>query len=264
VYDKDPQRAADMSNYFVETLDRTNREIQAQSARATRVFLEDRYVKNLADLAAAEDSLRSFQVRYGVIAMPEQAEATVKAGVGLAADLATKEVQLGVLQRTLDPGNPSINNMKVQIDEMRKKIAQLNVESGTSPNEMKMLVPYKNIPALGTMYVRRFREVQIQSKILEFLTPLYEQAKVEEKKESPSVVVLDQGAPAERKSKPKRTLIILGGTLLGLLGSFSVGAATAHWRKMRTEQSDLYRSLSTLKQNPRDEKGSHRSDVNRT
>jgi tyrosine-protein kinase Etk/Wzc len=246
VYDKDPQRSADMANYFVEMLDRTNREIQAQNARATRIFLEDRYKKNLVDLAAAEDSMRAFQIRYGVIAMPEQVEATVKAGVALAAELAAKEVQLGVLQRTLAPAHPDISAKTVEVDELRKKIAQLNVETEGTVGGMKMMVPYKRIPDLGVMYIRRFREVQIQSKILEILTPLYEQAKVEEHKESPSVIVLDQGSPAERKSKPKRALVMLGGMLLGMIGSFGYAAAAMRWQELRESDSDVYRSIATF------------------
>ena len=115
------------------------------------------------------------------------------------------------------------------------------------------MVPYRQIPDLGVAYVRRYREVQIQSKILEFLTPLYEQAKVEEKKESPSVIVLDRAGPAERKSSPKRSLIMLAGTLLGLIGAFVFGAASTRWADLRTRDARLYRIVTDLLQGVRDD-----------
>jgi capsule polysaccharide export protein KpsE/RkpR len=253
VYDEDPQRAADIANFFVEMLDRVNREINAQNAHATRVFIEDRYQKNLADLAAAEDSLRAFQLRFGIIAMPEQTEETVKAGVSLAAELASKEVELSVLRRMVAKDHPSIVQKRIEVEELRKKIAELNNDAGGRDDEMRMMVPYRQIPDLGVAYVRRYREVQIQSKILEFLTPLYEQAKVEEKKESPSVIVLDRAGPAERKSSPKRSLIMLAGTLLGLIGAFVFGAASTRWADLRARDARLYHIVTDLLQGGRDD-----------
>ena len=42
VYDTDPQRAADMANYFVEMLNKTNTELQVQNAKGSRKFIEER------------------------------------------------------------------------------------------------------------------------------------------------------------------------------------------------------------------------------
>jgi len=61
VYDREPQRAANMANYFVEMLNNTNTELQVQNARGNRQFIEERYKKNLTDLATAEDSLNYFK-----------------------------------------------------------------------------------------------------------------------------------------------------------------------------------------------------------
>ena len=47
VYDKDPQRAADMANYFVEMLNKTNSKLQVLNAQGNREFIEERYKKNL-------------------------------------------------------------------------------------------------------------------------------------------------------------------------------------------------------------------------
>jgi uncharacterized protein involved in exopolysaccharide biosynthesis len=180
--------------------------------------------------------------------MPEQTEATVKAGVTIAAELASREVELGVLRRTLGTDHPSIEAKKVEIEELRKKIAQLNRDDGVPSDQMRMLVPYRQIPELGVEYVRRFREVQIQSKILEFLTPLFEQAKVEEKKESPSVIVLDTAGPAERKSSPKRALIMAIGTAIGFLGALAFASVATRWAALRSADARIYRVATELMQ----------------
>ena len=209
VYDKDPRRAADMANYFVEMLNKTNSELQVQNARGNREFIEQRYQKNLKDLASAEDSLKQFQKRYGVLALPEQIEASIKAAAELMGQLAAKEVQEGVLRRTMAPEHPSILAAQVEVSELRKKLSQMNTGAGAAPGEMKVFVPFQRYPDLGAEYVRLFRDVEIQYKILQFITPLYEQAKVEERRQTPSVLVLDKASPAERKAKPKVTLYAL-------------------------------------------------------
>lgn len=217
VYDKDPQRAADMANFFIDMLNKTNTELQVQNARGNRKFVEDRYQKNLADIRTAEDSLKAFQKRYGVIAMPEQTEASIKAAAEIAGQLALKEVQASVLKRTQSGDHPSVMAAEIEIQELRNKLSQMNRGTGVSDAEMKVLVPFNRVPDLGMEYLRRYRDVEIQYKILQFITPLYEQAKVEERRQTPSVLVLDRASPAERKAKPKITLYALLALVISVL-----------------------------------------------
>ena len=248
VYDKDPQRAAEMANYFVEMLNKANTELQVQNARGNREFIEERYNKNLRDLAAAEDSLKAFQKRYGIIAMPEQTEASIKAAAEITARLAMKEVQAGVLRRTQSSDNASVVAAQIEIDEMRRKLSQMNSGSSLLPEELRLFVPFSKVPDLGGEYVRRFRDVEIQYKILQFITPLYEQARVEEKRQTPSVLVLDKAGPAERKSKPKVSMYALIALVVSLLISMVVVFVREMIEKLKSAHPDRFNSLtSTLR-----------------
>jgi len=222
VYDREPQRAANMANYFVEMLNNTNTELQVQNARGNRQFIEERYKKNLTDLATAEDSLKLFQKKYGVVAMPEQMEASIKAAAEITGQLTLREVQANVLRRTQSTDNPSLIATQIEIDELRKKISQMNEGTNISKDEMKVFVPFNKIPDLGSEYIRWFRDVEIQYKILQFLTPLFEQAKVEENRQTPSVLILDKAAPAERKAKPKVSLYTLLAFVISTMASLFV------------------------------------------
>ncbi len=44
-------------------------------------------------------------------------------------------------------------------------------------------------------YFRIYREVEIQSKIMEVTLPLFEQAKMEEHKSIPTILVIDEAVP---------------------------------------------------------------------
>lgn len=246
VYDEDARRAAEMAEFFVEELNKVNTELRVTNARGNRTFIEERYKKNIDDLRTAEDSLKSFQKRYGVVAMPQQAEEAIKAGAEMTASLAMKEVELDVLRRTQSADHPMVTSARIEVEELRRKLQQMGSTGVGSAGDVKLMVPFRDIPELGSEYLRRFRDVEIQYKILQFLTPLFEQAKVEERKNTPSVIILDHAMPAERKSRPKRLVIILGGLFVGLVTGLLSIALTERWKTEQARDSEAYRSLSSL------------------
>ncbi|CUS99741.1 Capsule polysaccharide export protein KpsE/RkpR [Candidatus Kryptobacter tengchongensis] len=209
VYDEDRRRAADMANYFVEVLNEINIKLNIEEAKNNRIVIERRYLQNLADLKAAEDTLKKFQQRYGIYYLPEQAKAAVEAAAELEAQIIAEEVKLGILQRQLGDDASEVRAVKIQIEEMKKRLNQMKEGNERLKNEMTLFVPFKNMPELGLQYLRLYREYEIQNKLLEFIVPLYEQAKIEEQKNIQVVHVLDYAVPPEKKARPFRTLIVL-------------------------------------------------------
>jgi len=249
VYDRDPQRAADMANYFVEMLNRTNTELQVRNARENRRFIEERYDKNLSDLTAAEDSLKAFQQRYGVIAMPEQTEASIKAAAEIAGQLAFKEVESNVLRRTQSPESPAVMAARIEIEELRRKLDEMRSGAGSRDSRMKIWIPFNDVPELGGEYVRRYRDVEIQYEILKILTPLYEQAKVEERRSTPSVIVLDRAGPAERKAKPKVSLFALLAAVLSTIVALFVVFVLEMVERLRVSSPARFASIAATLRN---------------
>lgn len=68
------------------------------------------------------------------------------------------------------------------------------------------------------------RSIDYYAKLIEYLGPQYEQSKIEEKKDIPTLQILDYAVRPERKAKPKRSLIvIITGFISGiLLSSFYI------------------------------------------
>jgi uncharacterized protein involved in exopolysaccharide biosynthesis len=218
VYSKNPQKAAEMSNYLVEKLNEINTNLSVTNAKANREFVEKRYLQNIGDINSLENAMRTFQEKYGVIAIPEQLEATVKSMSEIYVELYKKEVEFNVVKQTYGNDHPLTTNSEIEMVELRKKIDMLNKGTDASQRDVKLIIPFKQAPELGNEYLKIFRNLEIQYKILEFVQPLYEQAKVEEARNTPSVLVLDYAGPAERKSKPKVLLYLF----LSFVISFSI------------------------------------------
>lgn len=198
VYDKDPNRAAAMANYFVEILNDMSIKLATQEARNNREFIENRLNTTKANLKRAEEALARYQEQKGIMISPEQTS-TISALADLYAMKAKKEIEIAILEKTVTQDNESLQQLKLELKELDKKLATF---------------PQASIESL-----RLYRDLAMEQKILEVLIPLYEQAKINEQKEVPILLVLDKAVPPERKAKPQRSLIVLSSMMLFLFFS---------------------------------------------
>lgn len=220
VFDENPQRAADMANAFVDLLNRISIDLGTREARSNREFLELRYDSAKLALRSVEDSLRVFQQRYGIYALPEQTKAAIEAAAELKAQQAIAEVERGILIRSVGKENAETRMKQVEIEELESKLRQMKEGTG---GDATLFVPFKDVPELGIRYLRLYRDFEIQNKILQLIIPMVEQARVDENKNVPVVLVLDRAVPSEKKDHPRRSLIILAAAILGFfLFSFIV------------------------------------------
>jgi len=211
VYDREPQRAADMANYFVKLLNEISLELGMREAKSHREFVERRYRQAQNDLRAAEDALKNFQEKRGVYAMPEQIKAAIAAAAELKSQILIKEIGLGVLERVFEKDAAEIQRARLELSEMNKKLVEMKYggEKRLEEKTLSLFVPFRDVPDVGMEYVRLYRDFEIKNKLLAFLVPIYEQAKIEEQKNIPVVLVLDKAVPAEKRAKPRRSIIVL-------------------------------------------------------
>ncbi len=200
---------ADMANFFIQKMDSVNKEVRVEKAKRSRLFIEKRYQQNLKDLQQAEDSLRTLQQKYGMIALEEQTRAIISTIAELKANIIAKEVEIGVLLFEKSKDHPEIKFAQKELDELKRKYNELM--SSASFNRSKgrgdIIIPFESLPDVSLEYLRLYREVKIQEMVLEFLYPQYEQAKIQEERDTPTVQVLDYAVPPELKTKPKRLLM---------------------------------------------------------
>lgn len=188
VRDHDPERAAAMANAFVDELNTISVQLGTAEARNNREFIERRLFQARTDLRNAEDALKLYQEKSKMIITSEQS-ASLSGLASLYALRAKREVELGVLRHSVESDDPSVRALTLEIAEIDRKLS--------------------NLPEIGVESLRRYRDVLIQQQIVEFLVPMYEQAKIDEVKNIPVVLVLDRAVPPERKSSPQRLIILL-------------------------------------------------------
>jgi uncharacterized protein involved in exopolysaccharide biosynthesis len=77
--------------------------------------------------------------------------------------------------------------------------------------------------------------VEVQSKLLEILIPQYEQARMEENKNIPTLQVIDEPKVPLNKTKPKRIFIVLGAVFMAAIFSSGYILTDYHTRDLRKQ-----------------------------
>jgi tyrosine-protein kinase Etk/Wzc len=226
VLDQDPKRAADIANTYIDILNSISIRLGTLEARTTREFIEKRLDQARFDLRNAEDTLRKYQENSGVVISPDATPSNISAIADLYALRAKKELELAIVQRTVTPENEAFQQIRLELDEINKKLSK--------------------IPTEGIASIRLYRNTAIQQKITEYLLPLYEQAKVDEQKDIPVILVLDQAVPPEQRYSPKRTIIVATAGGCSLLASLFVILVSLYLRRMKVEQAGAYERFLDL------------------
>jgi uncharacterized protein involved in exopolysaccharide biosynthesis len=213
VINKDPELSARIANYMVALVDSLNIKFSMEQAKNNRMFIEKRYLQNVNDLKKAEDSLYAFQKKYGIVVVPEQLEVTVKAAAELESQLIKKEMESIIIKQQLGENSPLYQSTIAEMKLLENKVQELKRSKSFSTSS-NILYSFREMPDISIKYLRNYREIEIQQSILEIVMPMYEQAKVEEQKSIPTVLMIDKAVPPQLKYSPKKAVIIVGLTIL--------------------------------------------------
>lgn len=215
IYDKDPVKAKEIVDFLILQLNKINTELNIQNARNNKTFIAERYDEIKSQLTIAEDSLRDYQNKFG-IAPDVQVQASVKAEIELETAIKSEEVKLEILRKILAPSESEIRIQEEKIAALRSQLADI----GNTTSDVSKLAT-KGSPDILLNFYRIKREVEIQNKILTTLIPLLEQSKIDEKRETPTVLVLDPPNVPDKKVKPKRLTLTLISFFVALILSYS-------------------------------------------
>lgn len=208
IEDRDPEVAARLVNRSIAILDQFNAEQRMTKGQRTRIFVERELEQCGRDLAAAEEALEQYQTKTKLMPLSPQAEAGVGASAELLARKFEAEIALRMKQSVLRENNEEIRLLRAELAEIDKKLAEL--------------------PAIGLDYARLMRDLKVREQVYSFLRTEYEQAKIQEERDTPSLTVVDAAEKPLKRARPRRTLLTL--TAAGVAFVVSVlGALVLTW-----------------------------------
>jgi tyrosine-protein kinase Etk/Wzc len=213
VDDKDPKRAADLANAYVDELLKLTKVLAVTEASQRRLFFERQLLQAKDNLTAAEITARQGLQKGGIAQVDAQGRSMIEVTARLRAQISVKEVQIGSMRTFAAEGNPELQRTQQELEALRRELGRVE---GSSP---MAIGGREKLDNSGLSNLSRLRDVKYYEFLYELLAKQYELARIDEAKDATIVQVMDKAIEPDRKSKPRRTLIVLVSTLLTLIGS---------------------------------------------
>ena len=214
VTDRDPRRAAELANGWVEEYRRFSATMAVTEASQRRLFFEQQLNGARQDLAHAEDEMKQTQQRTGVIELDGQAHAMIASAAMLRVQVAAKQVEIQAMRQFAADGNPDLERARQEMSSLQGQLSSMDVANDRQGGDL--VAPKGNLSEAGLDYARALREVKYREMVVELLARQYEIARVDEARQGAQVQVVDAAVVPDRPVSQFRVWIVLGGLLLSL------------------------------------------------
>lgn len=186
IEDRSAAKAAEMTNDLVTMLDAFNQETFSTKARRTREFLATRLAEVRSRLVAAESTLTSYERRHGMLLGPDATAAQSVAGVmAQKVNLQVRRSYVASFSRAESPA-----------------LKEIDAEMAAVDRELTKLPPLKQEGA------RLVMDAELQRRVFMLLTAQYEDARVQESRDTPTISVLDAARAPMLRARPRRAVIV--------------------------------------------------------
>jgi uncharacterized protein involved in exopolysaccharide biosynthesis len=214
VTDRDPRRAAEMANAWVEEYRRFSATLAITEASQRRLFYERQLSAAREDLAHAEEDMKLTEQRTGVIDIEGQDRSMIASAAVLRGQLAAKQIEIKAMREFAAQGNPDLQRAQQEAGGMEAQLAAMDAASDHKTGDL--IVPKGTVTQAALDYERSMREVKYRETIQDLLTRQYEGARVDEAREGALIQVVEPAVVPDRPESSYKLLIILGALVFAL------------------------------------------------
>lgn len=232
VEDRDPRKAAAMATAYVNGFRKLSDQLAVTDASKRKDFFQGQLENAKDQLADAEQALKATELQTGVIEVNSQARALIESVANLRAQIAAREMIIQGMQTYAAGQNDQLVRAKQELSSLQAQLAELGGDQATADG---LIVPKGKIPGAALEYVRRLRDVKYYETIFEVLARQFELAKLEQAKQGAPVQVVDPAVVPDKRSFPKRSLIVIGAAIGGLMLGIFVAFVMAALGRMKED-----------------------------
>lgn len=203
VEDKDQKLVSKLANAYVTELLDLTKVLAVTEAGKRRLFFERELKQAKDNLASSEIALKTGLISNGITSVDSESRSIVEVIGRLRAQISAKEIELNSMREFVTNRNSEFRRANAELNSLRNKLADLEDGSSTTLN----LPDQEKQPGLHN--IKLLRDVKYYQMLYELLSKQYEAARLDEAKDPSILQVLDPAIQPERKSKPKRSIIVL-------------------------------------------------------
>ena len=214
VTDRDPDRAAELANGWVEEYRRLTASLAVTEAAQRRLFFAREVNEERDALTHAEDNLKDTEQRTGVLELDGQSRALIASAAMLRAQVAAKQVEIRAMREFATSENPDMARAEQELTGMESQLAAMDVNSDHVTGDL--IAPKGKVTQAGLDYARALREVKYHEAMYQLLTGQYEVARVDEARQGSTIQVVDPAIVPDRPGSHYRLWIFLAGIVFAL------------------------------------------------
>lgn len=197
--DKDSLKisAKRIAHTFIDGLNYFNNSKLSTKSKNTRIYLETQIAETRVQLDSLEQELVKFQQKYKTISLSDQMKSSLEAAAKLKSEMTRIEIEMSLLKNDVTEENKYYHTLQKQLEELKKQYNKFDTD------RIDYLLSFKNAPELAQQLSSLFREVRILNELYLMLQQLYYKEKIQEKRDTPSVDILDEPTFPENQSSPR-------------------------------------------------------------
>lgn len=217
ILDKDSTRVAAMVNDYIYYTNELAKSLYHSEIGFNKKYMEGRVASMNVTLDSIADELSRVSRETGIISPESQAKAYVEAISDLKSQAMLQSVYLDLFKNKYGEKDQMTLNQQDIVSSLNKKMR----DAETKPGLVGNFTP-SDATEKGIRYMKLYAEYEAMTKLKLLMEPMLEEAKLNESRELLSLSVVDEPLTPDKKSKPKRSLIVAGATLGGTFVSILV------------------------------------------
>ena len=212
---KNKELSRQIVQYHLDSLNKYILHSKMSKGRQKREFLEKQVNNHLQTVDSLSTQIRDFQNTNRSIDITQQTQAQLELYSEIVSEYMQTEIEHSLALSQYSSDSPAVIALAEKMQLLKQKIKSL--ENSGSDLVPEYIVQIDKIPDLAMQYAQLMLNLEIEKKIIEYLYPQFELAKLEEVKDLPTFEVYDAPQLAGIRSKPKRALTVVLSTVAAFI-----------------------------------------------
>jgi tyrosine-protein kinase Etk/Wzc len=211
---EDPKLSRDIANRAVLILEEILNAKALTVSKKNLQLYQDQIAEQEQKMQDLQKQLTDYQKKTKILTPEGQVEQTMTLYSSLIQQKIATEIDLSRLESALSSDNPRVVSLRSQLDAIDRQIQ--SIQGATAKGGA---VSLSDTPDALVKYQNIFQDLEIATKIYEGLLANLENEKLQENQDQLFVEVIDPAVAPEKKSAPRRSLIVIAVTTAGVLFS---------------------------------------------
>ncbi|MEO0251079.1 MAG: hypothetical protein ABIM44_02415 [candidate division WOR-3 bacterium] len=208
--DKDKEFATNLVNAVVRILDNFNRKTIMTKGKDLRLFLEERLAEEEHLIETLRDSLKVLQKKYNAIQPESEYMMLLEGYFNIYKEYSIRRAEFSYLKKIYGENNPLLSIKEKELEAYEKELKKIIRDAENPGNPEKIFnISQKELPEVMAKFLDIMLKLEAHQEVYKFLFTKYEEAKLLEKKDTPTFTVMRWAEIPDHKSFPRGTHLVI-------------------------------------------------------